>query len=259
MGRPSTSSSTCWWVKSDPCGLLCAWLTVFLLGYAWTVIVLYVVVPWHGLSSAHAWFYSLVTLLALVSHTRAQYSDPGAVARHHMPQFDERAVPIATPIVETTGRGNSPDQSTAELRQPLAAPMAEQVELPKVCKRCKTVKPRGVHHCSTCGRCIYRLDHQYVAKADVMRHLLILNRSCPWVNTCVGAFNQKYFLLFLLYTVICCLYSAYLLVYMFFACSKDINCNFDPTTVLLFVFCFIEAIIFGTFIIVMYVASFCFE
>lgn len=53
------------------------------------------------------------------------------------------------------------------------------------CRRCGKPRPRRAHHCSTCRRCILRMDHH-----------------CPWVGNCVGAQNHKFFLLFMIYTVI---------------------------------------------------------
>ena len=49
--------------------------------------------------------------------------------------------------------------------------------LNKKCKKCNSLKPPGSHHCSTCQACIARMDHH-----------------CPWVNNCVGYYNQKFFL-----------------------------------------------------------------
>ena len=55
----------------------------------------------------------------------------------------------------------------------------------KYCKKCKEVKPPRTHHCSVCGKCVFRMDHH-----------------CPWVGNCVGLLNHKKFLLFLIYSFI---------------------------------------------------------
>lgn len=54
------------------------------------------------------------------------------------------------------------------------------------CYKCKGVKPPRTHHCSTCGRCVLKMDHH-----------------CPWMNNCIGLKNQKSFLLFNMYVMIC--------------------------------------------------------
>jgi palmitoyltransferase len=64
-----------------------------------------------------------------------------------------------------------------------------------VCMRCFAIKGPRVHHCSVCSRCVMRMDHH-----------------CPWVNNCVGYFNQKHFILFLAYTELGCCYTFILLV-----------------------------------------------
>jgi len=48
-----------------------------------------------------------------------------------------------------------------------------------VCRTCHIVKPPRSFHCSNCEACIEVHDHH-----------------CPWVGTCVGKRNHKYFLLF---------------------------------------------------------------
>ena len=57
----------------------------------------------------------------------------------------------------------------------------------RFCKKCQTPKPDRAHHCSTCKRCVLKMDHH-----------------CPWLATCVGLYNYKPFLLFLIYTSLFC-------------------------------------------------------
>lgn len=75
------------------------------------------------------------------------------------------------------------------LTDPGAVPLdAEPTEDTKTCTKCKAPKPPRAHHCSICKRCVMKMDHH-----------------CPWVNNCIGARNQKHFLLFLLYVNVQCL------------------------------------------------------
>lgn len=60
---------------------------------------------------------------------------------------------------------------------------------PLICQKCEGHKPPKTHHCSICNICVYKMDHH-----------------CPWINNCVGYHNHRYFLLFLIYTLIGCLY-----------------------------------------------------
>ncbi|KAI9828801.1 MAG: palmitoyltransferase for Vac8p [Thelocarpon impressellum] len=57
----------------------------------------------------------------------------------------------------------------------------------RFCKKCQTRKPDRAHHCSTCKRCVLKMDHH-----------------CPWLATCVGLRNYKAFILFLIYTTLFC-------------------------------------------------------
>lgn len=66
----------------------------------------------------------------------------------------------------------------------------------RYCNKCQCWKPDRTHHCSSCRKCILRMDHH-----------------CPWFATCIGFRNQKFFLLFLFYVslfcITCCIGSVY--------------------------------------------------
>lgn len=51
------------------------------------------------------------------------------------------------------------------------------------CSRCYVVRVPGARHCSRCQGCILKMDHH-----------------CPWVFNCIGQFNQKFFIQFIVYS-----------------------------------------------------------
>ena len=55
----------------------------------------------------------------------------------------------------------------------------------KLCVRCKILIGPGTKHCISCDRCIIQWDHH-----------------CFWLNTCINSQNKKYFIIFLINSIL---------------------------------------------------------
>jgi len=102
------------------------------------------------------------------SYTTAVFTDPGS------------------PLNETNGYSHLPTQEEGEQQYTSFTVKASTGDI-RFCKKCQTKKPDRAHHCSTCKRCVLKMDHH-----------------CPWLATCVGLRNYKAFVLFLVYLVFFC-------------------------------------------------------
>mmetsp|Transcript_75041 Transcript_75041/g.168348 ORF Transcript_75041/g.168348 Transcript_75041/m.168348 type:complete len:328 (+) Transcript_75041:186-1169(+) len=158
------------WFIWDGLGISLGVLTWVLLAFADWVVVQYVFVGWFRTATPRinwipcndvgllAFFvYQALILLTFTSHFRAATTDPGTIEEFTAPS---------------------------------------DFLSPKVCKLCQgRWKPPRAHHCKTCHRCIFRMDHH-----------------CPWINNCVGLSNQKLFILFLVYTATSAVITLLLLI-----------------------------------------------
>jgi len=114
-------SACCWITTADSCGIVCASLVWLSILYAAAVTL--VVVVDGELAYYNAIIILFLVFMALWSHARTMFGDPGAVPRkaHPLPKDAEAII--------------------------------------SMCGRCDGYKPPGSHHDRTSNRCISRMDH----------------------------------------------------------------------------------------------------
>ena len=112
-----------WLNKTDPPGhLLSAFVWIFIMYSALTIALL---AESNHLSHFLAYVYITICCLALASHAKTMFSDPGAVPL------------CAVPIDAAARRG----------------------ETHAMCRHCMSFKPPNAHHCRICNRCVSGMDH----------------------------------------------------------------------------------------------------
>lgn len=165
------------WCVRDCCGVICVAIAYALLAFSNRTVYLYGCWPWAGLGRRLCLLlYEACFFLSVWAHVVCMLSDPGA---------------IPLPGAEGASDGDAgcddvDDESDLDDIPGVDIQMKSfAAEAVKQCATCRGPKPPRAHHCSTCHRCILKMDHH-----------------CPWVNNCVGARNQKHFLLFILYVLL---------------------------------------------------------
>lgn len=168
------------WCIVDGMGISCSAVTYLLILFAEFAVVGIIsgpMFPNEAGAYIHTLLFTFLTVMATASHVRAMVTDPGAIPKGNFTEENVRRLGL--------GAG----------------------EVVVKCTRCDCIKQQRAHHCSTCARCIRKMDHH-----------------CPWVNNCVGAANQKYFILFTFYIMLMSMYSVALGLWYSFACSdRDWN------------------------------------
>lgn len=114
----------------------------------------------------------LLYILLNWSYTTAVFTDPGSPTSPSQPSSAYASLPTSEPGSDLPGYSSLTVKSSGGIR---------------FCKKCQAKKPDRTHHCSTCKRCVYKMDHH-----------------CPWLATCVGLYNYKAFILFLIYVTLFC-------------------------------------------------------
>ena len=94
--------------------------------------------------------------------------------------------------LDTRGIDNEDISAAQNQRANQRAPSAGECavhEGVRWCAHCNAPKPIRAHHCTAMGECILRYDHY-----------------CPWVANAIGYYNYKFFVLFVLYAWLCCVW-----------------------------------------------------
>uniref|UniRef100_A0A9J2P740 Palmitoyltransferase n=1 Tax=Ascaris lumbricoides TaxID=6252 RepID=A0A9J2P740_ASCLU len=184
-------------LRRDPCGVLCALLTYAAMIYADYVVINWLVAPTFSQSLwgvTHVILFNTILFLAFIAHFRAMVTDPGIVP------INTNATIGSCRRLDTRLYGRSAisesenDESDSGADVMMLRPKFVGEDW-SICTRCESYRPPRAHHCRVCRRCVRKMDHH-----------------CPWVNNCVGEFNQKYFLQFLLYVGLSSSYALGLVV-----------------------------------------------
>ncbi|XP_059145307.1 palmitoyltransferase ZDHHC3-like [Physella acuta] len=100
-----------------------------------------------------------------------------------------------------------------------------------VCMKCETYRPPRAHHCRVCRRCVRRMDHH-----------------CPWINNCVGEYNQRFFIQFLFYVGLASVF-AITMVIVSWTIETKVRKEIKHVKLVHSVILVIESILFGLFVI----------
>lgn len=182
--------SRCWLVLNDPCGYVCVLTTHVMAWGTASLVNLYILLPrLHGLlSMLHLLWYNYVIAALLVAHSRCMLTNPGTAKDHLEQELNEvmhrehRRQAQAGPPTAAGAMWGGQGRREAYRRK-------------WWCSKCETFRPKHTHHCSTCRACVLEMDHH-----------------CPWVNNCIGWRNHKYFVLFLVYAWIGCVWSVFCII-----------------------------------------------
>ncbi|VDN07492.1 unnamed protein product [Thelazia callipaeda] len=160
----------------DLCGIFCALLTYMAMssfGFLWGVL--------------HAVTFNTLLVFAFAAHFRAMVTDPGIVpinGREFVKKlFHGGKNRFARLLSDTESNSTDTDGELIEENKFVAKFKGKGWTL---CTRCESYRPPRAHHCRICRR--------------------------PWVNNCVGEYNQKYFLQFLFYVGLSSLYALSLIL-----------------------------------------------
>ncbi|XP_029313513.1 palmitoyltransferase ZDHHC20-like isoform X2 [Cottoperca gobio] len=169
-----------------------AWIPVIFIAlvvcwsyYAYVVELCIFTIPSIGEQIVYLIFFHLSFIMFVWSYWKTIFSQPDNPSKEfRLPKADK----------ERYEKEERPESQQEILwRAATSLPMYTRTGAGAIryCDRCQVIKPDRCHHCSACDMCVLKMDHH-----------------CPWVNNCVGFSNYKFFILFLAYSLVYCLFIA---------------------------------------------------
>jgi len=155
----------------------CVPLVLFLYSFAYVTFIYEVVYRWLGLSIWGIFHFIIenITMVPLYhNYMLAVLTTPGFVPPDWRPTGSE----IWNNIIES-------DSGESMVKEQIS-----------YCRKCDSLRPPRSHHCTDVQRCVLKFDH-----------------FCPWINNCVGYFNQKFFILFIFNITINTTYMMFFLIW----------------------------------------------
>ncbi|KAH9039078.1 zf-DHHC-domain-containing protein [Lactarius pseudohatsudake] len=132
----------------------------------------------------------------------------GSYANSRLPQSEKPR--------EDSQRPQRDQETPAQGREPPSLPSLREEN--RYCRRCAIIKPPRTHHCRACGTCVLKYDHH-----------------CPWIGQCVGAQNQKFFFVFVVWGMFFCLWTFSTLVGLNARAASRTDTTTDPEHIVVIV------------------------
>ncbi|RCK56517.1 Palmitoyltransferase ERF2 [Candida viswanathii] len=149
---------------------------------------------WHHVSAAVTMVFIYLWVVNISLFLKLATGDSGRLPKNlHIPKKISRRQPSGDEVAEADGKDQwEVEDPPAEYFNTLTLPYNNEkhqgIQV-KYCTTCHVWRPSRTSHCGICDICVLNHDHH-----------------CIFLNNCIGQRNYKYFLWFLLVTVINCLY-----------------------------------------------------
>ncbi|KAK3793222.1 hypothetical protein RRG08_014322 [Elysia crispata] len=195
--------------RLDPCGIICIFITYLALFYADYVIVRHLVLP---SMTDTLWGAGSVVIFNTIMFLLI-------VAHLRAVLSDPGIVPIPKTSMDFSDMhsGEGPRKTSDGWT---------------VCMKCETYRPPRAHHCRVCRRCIRRMDHH-----------------CPWINNCVGEFNQRFFIQFLFYVGLASVFAITMVIVSWTIEPSSARKETKHIKLVHSIVLVVESILFGLFVI----------